>query len=253
MTFTYIDGIFLGILLLLTLIGVFRGFLKTVLSFCGNLVKLIISFFLSKPIATLISNWTRADDNLRARFFDWASGLSDKFNINLVGMNQTELTNHINTALSDASFPRILRGVFSSIFNITPQNIANHQSITIADLVSISLAQFTLIAICFVAIFVLLFILIFVLKRISKKVFERNRFLFKTDRILGAVIGLLQGLFVALVLLSIVSIFKNSEAFSGFFTTLDKSAVTKPLSEFIFRLIDNYFDFNGFLIKTLNK
>lgn len=253
MTFTYIDGIFLGVIILLTLIGVFRGFLRTVLAFCGTLVKLVIAFFLSKPIAALVSSWTKIDDRLRLRFYDWAAGLSDQFTVNLVGMNEQELGNQISSALSDANFPRILRGVFGNIFQITPDAIAGKEVVTIADMVSISLTQFVLVVCSFVAIFLILFAVIFVLKRIAKTIFERNRFFFKADRVLGGIVGFVEGLFICLVLLSLISIFKNSDLFSGFFSTLDKSVITKPVSDFAFGIIDKYFDFGGFLTKSLKK
>lgn len=247
MTFTYIDGIYLGIIALFIVLCTVRGFAKTVLNFFGGAVRLIAAFFLCKPVALLIGKWTHADERLASKFFAWASGLSEPFNTNLIGMSEVDLESHVNLALSDAKFPRMLRGIFKSLFTITPETIAGHESITMADIVGLAIAKFLLVAICFVGLYILFFVLIFILKRILKKVFAANRVLFKTDKILGAVLGLVEGLFVVTVILSVLTIFKNSAVFSGFFETMNKSVIVKPISNLIFKFIDNYFKFNTWL------
>lgn len=247
MTFTYIDGIYLGIIALFVVLCTVRGFAKTVLNFFGGAVRLLASFFLCKPVALLISKWTSADEKLASKFFTWASGLSEAFNTNLVGMNEVDLESHVNFALSDAKFPRMIRGIFKSLFTITPETIAGHESITMADVVGLAIAKFLLVVICFVALYILFFVVIFILKRILKRVFASNRILFKTDKVLGSVIGLLEGLLVVTVIISILTIFKNSAVFSGFFDTMNKSIIVKPVSNIIFKFIDNYFKFNTWL------
>ncbi len=253
MTFTYIDGIFLGIILIFVLIGLFRGFLKSVLAFCGTLVKLVISFFLCKPVANLISNWTQADDRLISKFYTWASGLSDAFNVNLVGMNQAEIDSSVNVAITDGSFPRILRGLCKNILQISPETLAGNESVTIANIISIALARVVLVVICFVAIFVLLYIVLFILKRIMKRVFENNKFLFKTDKTLGAVIGLVEGVFAVTVLFGIVSIFKNADFMTGFFNTFNHSCIASPVSNWIMDFVERYLDFGGTLTNIIKK
>ena len=247
MTFTYLDAIFLGIIAIFVVIGLFRGFVRSVLNFFGLFSKLILSFFLCKPIGNLICKWTTWDESWADGIKKWASGLSDSFNTNLAGLNSEDLSSQVSTALSDARFPKLLRALFKSLINVTPETISGETHITMADIIGVTFSRLAIYAIMFVIVFILLFIAIFILKRLIKKFMQNHKTINKTDKTLGAVLGLIEGLFTIVSIFAVVSLFKNADFMVGFFNTLNKSCIAGPVSNFMYNIVVKYFNISKFI------
>ena len=249
--FTYIDIAILAIVALCVVFGYFRGFVGSIVKLFSGTVKFVISYFLCKPFATLVANITKIDDRLFSKFYDWSTGLSTKFTTNLVGMSEEQIDLQVSNALSDTKFPRFLRGVFQNVFDITPETINSYETITISDLMAKTLSMFALIAGSFVFLYILITVALILIKHFNKRRLEGQTILIRRDRRWGAVVGLVKSFVVIAIIFVVLSIFKNSELFAGFYTTINKSFLGGPLSRWIFGAVEKYFDFNKMLIDWL--
>lgn len=253
MTFTYVDGIIIGLTLLCCIVGYFKGFLHSIASLFNWLVKLIVSFLLCKPFGLFLSKVTPWDNQISSGLLKRFSGFGDSFNANLVGLNPDQLTDHVGKALQDNNIPRFLRGIFKSIFNITPESLEGKAQITLAEIMSGTLAQIIMIAIAFVVIFILLVIVIAIIKVISKKIKARKTVVTKVDRILGLLVGAAKSFLILCVVFGILYLFRNSELFSGLTTTINKSFIGKHVSDLINIIFTKYFNIKDILIKIIEK
>lgn len=243
--FTYIDAIIIAIVLISVIIGIFSGFIRSLTRFCGFFVKILISFFLCKPIATLLSDKTALGDSMLNKFTDWASGLGENFNVNLKTVDPENLSSFIKDSLGQANIPKIFRGIVSGLLNITPEQIAGTESITLAEIVGKAVSTLILIVCCFVAIYILLSIIIWILNRIERKILKTTKILSKIDRTLGGVVGLLSAVELLFTICLVLSIFRNSSLFENFFTTLNNSVIGSPVSNFMFSLVDKNFNISA--------
>lgn len=251
--FNYIDIIIIAIVILSVIIGIWRGFIRSLTHFCGFFVKLIASFFLAKPIANLLYNKTPLGEQMFEKYSAWASGLNENFNINLKTIPSEELTDFIKNTLGDGGVPKIFRGLLTNVLNITPQSLEGVESITLAQLVGQSLTNLILIVCCFIAIFILLTIIIFILNHLEKKLLKSTRILSKIDRGLGGIVGLLSAVELIFSIFLVLSIFRNSALFSGLNDAINNSLIGSPLSKFMYGIIDKNFDLSQMLNDWLNN
>ena len=249
--FTYIDIAILVIVALCVVVGYFRGFVGSIVKLFSGTVKFVISYFLCKPFATLVANITKLDDALFNKFYNWSAGLSGKFTTNLVGMSEEQISTQVSNALSDTKFPRFLRGIFQNIFNINPETINSYEEITISDLMAKTLSMFTLIICSFIFLYILITIVLFLIKHFNKKRLQGQTVLIRRDRRWGAVVGFVKSFVIVVIVFVVLSIFKNSELFSGFYETINKSFLGGPLSRWIFGSVEKYFDFKQMLVDWL--
>lgn len=243
--FTYIDIIIIAIVVLSIIIGIFSGFIRSLTRFCGFFVKMIISFFLAKPIALFISKKTKLGSNVFLKCTDWAESLGENFSVNLKTIASDDLGNFVNSSLEEASIPKIFRGIVSSILNITPESIESVESITLAEIVGKSVSTLILIVCAFLLIFLVLSIVIWLFNRLERKILKTTKVLSKIDRTLGGLIGLLSAVETIFTIFLVLSIFKNASFMNGFFNTLENSFIGKPVSEFMFSLIDKNYDISA--------
>lgn len=251
--FSYIDAIILVLFALCILIGIWRGFFRSITKFCGLTVKLIISFILCKPIAKFISKITSIDEHMFDKYSTWASGLSDNFNVNLTTIPDETLNDFINNALADSGVPKIFRGMLRSTLNITPESISSIESITLAELVGEALKNIVLIASCFIVVFIVLCVVIFIVNRLEKRLLKTTRVVSKIDRGLGGVVGAFRAFMYIFSICLILSLFRNVILFESFFESINTSAIGGPLTRLMFKIIDSNIDFNKMIFGWLES
>ncbi|MBP3631125.1 MAG: CvpA family protein [Clostridia bacterium] len=251
--FTYIDATFLIFLVICILVGVWRGFFRSLTKFCGLTVKLIISFILCKPISKWISSATQIDEHMFDTYSTWASGLSESFNTNLKTIPNESLNDFIKNSLGDSGVPKLFRGLLSSALNITPDSISDIESITLAELVGEALKNLILIVACFVIIFLLLYLIIFIINKIEKHILRSTRIVSKIDRTFGGIVGVLRSFMYVFGICLILSIFRNVIIFQEFYNTIDSSLIAGPISRFMFNIIDKNIDFNRMIFDWIQN
>lgn len=250
--FTVIDGIIVALVLLLIFLGFKRGFIGLLAKFLGGVIKIIVAALLTKPIATLL-NKTSISEHLFEKYTNKALGISDKFSINLVGLSEAELSGVVNDALADAKIPKLFRGLFKNLFNINPEAIANAESITLAELMGVAITNIVLMVGTFVCLLILIWLICFIAKRVSKRSVGSTTFLARTNKGLGAVLGLIEAASFIFVFFAVVSLFKDFGWFNAFTTFIDKSFIAGPVSRLIDKFMDKSFNLSEIITNWLNK
>lgn len=250
--FTYIDAIILILIAICVFAGAWRGFFRSITKFCGLSVKLLISFFLCKPIAKLISNITQIDEHMFDKYSKWASGLGGNFNVNLRAIPSESLNDFVKNSLADTGVPKIFRGLLTSALDISPESISNIESVTLAELVGESLKNLILVSATFMVIFALLFLIILVINKIEKRILRSTKIVSKIDRALGGFVGLFKSFLIIFGICLFLSVFRNVIIFKDFYTTIDSSFISGPISRAMFKLIDNKINFNQMIIEWIS-
>lgn len=244
----------LSILLFVALcvfMGIRRGLIGSLAKMLGGVLRLVVSILLAKPFVKLVS-LTNIDEHLFDKLHLKFSGLSDKFNVNLVGMDAETLGTFTGDALADADIPKLFRGFFSNIFNISPEVIATKESVTIAELMSVTVANIILLAISFVVVFILLWIVSKLVIRWSKRHAVGNTLFAKTNRWLGAIFGFVKSLLILFVGFIVVACFSGFGFMEGVVEYINATWIAKLLYNGSNALINSSFDLKSMLEGWLN-
>ena len=250
--FSILDGIIIALVLLCVLIGVKRGFIGSVVRFLGGIVRIVIAVLLTKPITGLVAK-SKLGEHMFDRCIIKASAISDKFSVNLVGMSEESLSIFVNDALQDAKIPKLFRGLFRNILSINPETISQHESVTLGELMGVTIGNIVLTVIVFIVLFVVLWLIGLLAKRWSKSMVGSTTILARTNRWLGGVFGLLQAAAIAFLFLAVVSLFKDFGWFNAFTTFVNKSAITGPLYRLVDKFMENSFNITKTIENWLNK
>lgn len=238
----WVDIVIIAVVVLAVLVGVFRGFTKTLLSMVSNSLVFLASFLLCKPTAKWLMKITTWDNSLCSKITNWLSKLSPAFDKDMVGMSGSEITKHINSTLSTKGFPKFFKFIFKITTNITPESLANKTSFTLNQFISQTLTILTFILVCFVIYIIVFFIVKYFLNKLTDTLsfkFETYR---KTDKILGAVFGLIRGFCWVFIIFAFYSIFRGIPLLKTVNNAISSSGIGKPLTKFIYKIVDKYFN-----------
>lgn len=234
--FTIIDVILLALTALCVGLGIYRGFIGSVARFLGGIVRLVLAGLLTKPVTELISK-TAIGEHMFDKYITKASLISDKFNVNLVGMESGALKSFVNDALADAKIPKIFRGLLRNVLDIGAENLSQYESITLAELMGSAIAKIILMVVIFVVLTVVLFLITFFIRRWSKRMAGSTTIFARTNKVLGGALGLVQTFAILFVFFGIVAIFENFGWFPAFTTYINNSFICGPVYKLISKFI----------------
>ncbi|MBR3805006.1 MAG: CvpA family protein [Clostridia bacterium] len=183
-----IDLIFFGLMLIAIIIGIAKGFLRQILSILGIIAAIVLSVILCKHLAGLIENKIPSITN-------GVSGMVEKI-FGLSGVATSGTKEQIIETLQTTKIPSFLHSI-----------VANSiiESAGELGLTSV-LTRWALVAISFVVIFILSLILFAIVKKLFKAL-TRIKAVGFVDRILGALFMALKFMVLALVLVTVLSVF----------------------------------------------
>ena len=240
--FTVLDGILIALTLICVFLGARRGFIGSVVRLFGGFVRLILSILLAKPAVKLVSLITKLDEHMFNKYANYASGISDKFNVNLVGLSEEELNNVVTDALSDAKIPKLFRGLFNNVFSINPETIAHHESVTLAEMMGVTITNIILLICSFVVIFLLLWLVGFLCKKWSIKISSSTTLFARTNKWLGALFGFVKAIVISFVIFFVIALFENVGIFKTLTDFINGSVIVGPVYRFAKMIFDSSFD-----------
>lgn len=246
----WIDVGIILIVLVFILIGLWKGFVFSILSLFSSTVNFFISLVLVRPTTNLLNNWFGFEGALTNGFASKLTSMHAGFNTNMVGMTKDEIASHITTTFAESRFP--FKGLFQSMLKITPEKIEGKTSCTLNDILSKSLGSFFSLIITFVVIFALIYLILFIIGRISKKAHEVNG-IRAVDRILGFVFGAIKGIIVICLIFGIISLFSEDGALSGLFDYIHASKIGNWVYSNINYFVDKYVNFKAIAEATYNN
>lgn len=243
----WVDIVIILLCLIGCAIGIWKGFFKTFLSMISSSLVFLFSFLLCKPTATWLMKITTWDNSLCSKISHWLTGISPNFDINMVGMEAGELSSHINATLNSSGFPKFFRFLFKTTTSISPESIAHKDVFTMGNMISQTLTIITFILSCFIFFLIIFFVIKFLIAHFTKKFTEKSPTFKKVDKSVGGVFGLVRGLLWVFIIFAFISIFKNAAFFAPVNKAIQTSAIGKPLSTFIYKIIDKYFNLKNML------
>lgn len=196
-TWDYLTIIYVVILLLGLIIGIKKGFTKSLFGFIGIIVALVAAILLAKPVG----NWL---------FNQFGSGLTGTINNSLQAKDSMfaqqmpsdpeQQVSVLNAAFGAAGVPGILQGIVTKIvMALLPATIP--ADATVGLYLAMGLSSLSFVAIAFVLLFIIFCIVLAILKAIFKKIQVSFKLVGWLDKLLGAVIGIA----FAFVIISVIS------------------------------------------------
>lgn len=253
MMFTYFDVVLLLLLAICIGIGAYRGLIGSLIKIFGRFARIVLAFLLCRPMSNLVSSITRIDERMFDKYHAKAIGISDKFSVTLSGMNEDQLNQITQDALSDASIPKLFRGLFKKVFAISPETISQHESITLADLMGAAITSIILIVGSFVFLYLLFLLLCFFASRWSRRLMGSNTIFARTNRWLGAFVGLVRAVVILFVGFVIIGFIEDFGWFESFTMKLNDSLLSGPLYRLVNKFLDNTLNLQEIVTNWIKK
>lgn len=250
--FGYLDGIILLLALVFVLVGIKRGFLGSLAKLLGGFVRLILSILLAKPFVKLIS-LTKIDEHLFDKLTLKYSGISDKFNVNLVGMDSASLDTFVTDALSDAKVPKIFRSLVKNFIMVNPDVIAQKETVTVAELAGVAVGNLILLIVSFVVIYLLLWLIVKIVLRVSTSLNRSQTIIGGTNRWLGGVFGFVKYFVFLMVAMLVVSALSKFDFMGNTVAYINNSFLGGPLYRLSEKLWATSFDITSAVESWLKK
>lgn len=181
MAVPWVDIIFFVILVIFAIVGVSRGFLKSLVALFGTLLTLVVAILLSKPVAGLVDSWF---------------GLSSVFQ----GMMVESLHETFQGGI-----PFLLNGIITTLMGadymagVTDETI---RSMEFASDVALKLGNLITFAICIIVLYILIRIVLWLLSKLFDAI-TQNRAINGLDRVLGLVLGAAKGVLCLFILFGV--------------------------------------------------
>lgn len=214
--------IIIGIVLLGGLLGFALGFFKILLKALHGITSFIISFFLAKPVGTLIYH-SSIGSKISVQIEQGLLTQNEIFQQVLTNDNQAEV---ISKGLSSINIPSFMHDLINSLMgNIVTDSGGN----TLAHYSGIALSKMACVMIAFVILVLISLIIIQILKMIFKSLLNAG-VISLLNRIIGAVTGVLfavviiAGLLYGIAILSSISV--SFREWSTQFLKLEEETMT---------------------------
>lgn len=246
----------LGLVLFIAIfiiIGIKRGFMTSVLSNFSFGLILIIAFFLSEPISSLLNSLFKLEQSLFNSYSRDLIASNPDFGVNLLTLSKESLSPFIKLTLSESSISAIPRIMFNWFINrkslyATLHN-SNHTSRTLGDIVASSYASFFTKLISFAICVGLIYLTLFLFRLLIKKLRE-NGFVKTVDNILGVIYSIGKAFLVLIIICALLNLLSPFKFMDAVETYINGSFFGRMLYGTINDLINNYLNYEG-IIHTL--
>lgn len=233
-----LDIIVLVLLLLTALIGFWKGFLNSLLSFFSSALSLTCAFFLSKPLASLMNNWFKLGATIGNAISSQISGFFAEFS-NLTGAE---------IMADKCSATGILKLAMN--FFIKPETTYLDKADVVSK-VSTCAGSLALMAICLIIAYLLIKLVIYLLSKLFGAIKRKSQAINGLDRVLGLVVGVCKGMIIVFAVFVVANLLQSLPSVANFLdTTFNNSCIAKPIYDFINNIVSSYLtkiDFNGVL------
>lgn len=251
----WFDAGIIAALLIFMAFGIKKGFMFSVIDLFGIFVNFIIALFLSGPMRSLL-NLMGMEKGITGSLYNKYSALGPDFTKDLISYKENgNVTDFVNEAFKNSN----LNGFSKKLFNGTINNnladkLANstNETVSLADIMSKSMAQFITIIVAFVLSFILIYVTLIVLKILSKKL-QQSKAVNVFDKIFGGCFGIVKGLMFLIVIFAILSFFSDNGILSTMMNYINKSAIGGWLRTSVNTFMIEYVDIKQFIIDILQK
>lgn len=191
-----IDIVIIIVLIVLAMLGMIKGFSQMIIKFVGGILSIVLAFALAGKCVVFLDKMF----NLTNVLADGVSGwLKSIFSEELLDMTLSEFQTAYNNGLSFSAPKFILKILLGVASGAVPETT------TVAQTLAPVFAYYVSLVIGFVFCYVLLKIIFFILARMMEKVVKAP-LIGTVDKVLGAVLGALQGFISVYLILAVINI-----------------------------------------------
>ncbi|MBR7091123.1 MAG: CvpA family protein [Clostridia bacterium] len=165
----WLDIILIAILLISALIGLKRGFFKTLINLCSTLITLVIAIWLAEPMCSLLDSW-----------FGLSGALSNSITPTITGYCEGESLPWLVDKLAGL----LLGADYATQYTINSPEFITALSDAVGHIIGVVISA------------IILFIVLKILLKLLSKIFDaitRNRSIKSLDKFLGFLLGALKG------------------------------------------------------------
>ena len=199
-----VDGVIVLALLIFAIVCAKRGFVTCFFGLVSTLAALILAFAFAKPLVSLTNGLFGLKELFGEKFTAAFSKLSG-FNVDISGHG-------VEAALADKNLPAILANLAVSEFGSGTLAAGT----TLGIIVGSTTASLTVTVISFIALFIIAKLALLLLRNIFNAIVEKLTLFNILDGFLGALVGLLQGVVIVCLILSILAVIP-SQGMTDFF------------------------------------
>ncbi|MBR1925766.1 MAG: CvpA family protein [Clostridia bacterium] len=179
MVFPILDVLVAMVLIIFILVGIYKGFWRSLISMFSVLVTLILAILLAKPLSMLFQNW-----------FHFSSALGNSFH--------GGVESYVNANGTGGWLGQAMNIIMGKDYMA---NVSDNA--TLVNDFSFKLGQICNILICAVVLYILIRIGLWLMSKLLKKITE-NEIANGVDKGLGAVFGLIKGAVSIFVLMALI-------------------------------------------------
>lgn len=223
-----LDIVLICFLILCALIGIFRGFFASLISFLGSVLSFTGAFFLAKPLATLLNNWFSLGTTLGKNISTQIAGFFDDFIMKMTGADILQ---------NKCSATGFLKLAFQYLIN--PEEYYSKEEII--ETIGSSAGNLILMAICLIVAYLIIKLVLFLLSKLFSKIKKSSRAINSVDKVLGFFMGAVKGLVIFAVICVIVNMLQSLPAVANALDVVfNKSVIARPIYNFVISISDKY-------------
>lgn len=223
-----LDIVLICFLILCALIGIFKGFFASLISFLGSVLSFTGAFFLAKPLATLLNNWFSLGTTLGNNISTQIAGFFDDFLLKMTGADILQ---------NKCSATGFLKLAFQYLIN--PEEYYSKEEII--NTIGLSAGNLILMAICLIVAYLIIKLVLFLLSKLFSKIKKSSRAINNVDKVLGFFIGAVKGLVIFAVICVIANMLQSLPTVANALDVVfDKSVIARPIYNFVISISDKY-------------
>ena len=268
-----IDIAVVAIILIVAIIGIKRGFVKTLVGLLSIVITLAAAIFLTQPVAGLVADSTEWDASLRTELANAIADSLPNSNANVIydnldGDPETDL--ELAFVPEGSNEPAPLSEVFGDNFlwglipdsllegaaadMLTEQALAEDieldsaiNTVPLLNVVSQAFVNVIFLVGAFIVLAIVVRLLLWLILLLLRKITQRVYLAYFLDKTLGGVLGLALGAVIVLIILTIIQLLSGMSFMTAVNETLDGTTVTKMIMDnnFLYELLSQFIDLSS--------
>lgn len=268
-----IDIAVVAIILIVAIIGIKRGFVKTLVGLLSIVITLAAAIFLTQPVAGLVADNTEWDASLRTELANSIADSLPNSNANVIydnldGDPETDL--ELAFVPEGSNEPAPLSEVFGDNFlwglipgsllegaaadMLTEQALADDieldsaiNTVSLLNVVSQAFVNVIFLVGAFIVLSIVVRLLLWLILLLLRKITQRVYLAYFLDKTLGGVLGLALGAVIVLIILTIIQLLSGMSFMTAVNETLDGTTVTKMIMDnnFLYELLSQFIDLSS--------
>lgn len=268
-----IDIAVVAIILIVAIIGIKRGFVKTLVGLLSIVITLAAAIFLTQPVAGLVADSTEWDASLRTELANAIADSLPNSNANVIydnldGDPETDL--ELAFVPEGSNEPAPLSEVFGDNFlwglipgsllegaaadMLTEQALAEDieldsaiNTVPLLNVVSQAFVNVIFLVGAFIVLAIVVRLLLWLILLLLRKITQRVYLAYFLDKTLGGVLGLALGAVIVLIILTILQLLSGMSFMTAVNETLDGTTVTKMIMDnnFLYELLSQFIDLSS--------